>query len=184
MRISALLTAAFVVLTLAGCQTADPVVVPQPEPSTTPLFASEEEALAAAEEAFGAYLAVADQIFADGGAEPERLKAVATQSVYDQDLEGFKNYEIEGKRSTGGSTFDSLQLQSADLSGYAFTSVVVAYLCEDFSAVEVFDSGGSLVSDPSRQTRWPIVATFDAADDGELVVAEVEQWTGDDFCVD
>lgn len=182
MRTPALLAAALVVLTLTGCQPDDPVVIPQPEPSTTPLFASEEEALAAAEEAFAAYLAVADQIFADGGSNPERLLNVATEAALQKEMPGFDNYASEGKRSEGITTFDSTQLQSADLSGYARSGVVVIYVCEDFSGVSVFDSAGGLITKPDRRTRWPVSVSLDVDEDLNLKVSEVDDWTGDDFC--
>lgn len=184
MRISALLVAGLVALTLTGCQTDDPIVVPQPEPSSTPLFASEEEALAAAEEAFGEYLNVADQIYADGGSEPERLESVATGTALEEDLKGFANYASEGKRSSGSTMFDSVALQSSDLSGFAISGAVVIYACEDFKNVQVFDASGLLLTAPDRQTRWPVSVTLDVADGTKLLVSEVELWSGDDFCVD
>ena len=52
MRVTAALA---VVLLLTGCSLASPEVAPTPTPSATPVFASEEEALAAAEEAYAAY---------------------------------------------------------------------------------------------------------------------------------
>ena len=55
---------------LAGCLPTDPPVTPPPTSDLEPVFASDEEALAAAEEAYGAYLAAADEILSSGGADP------------------------------------------------------------------------------------------------------------------
>jgi hypothetical protein len=42
-----------ITLVLAGCTQPDPMPTPPPTPSASPVFASDEEALAAAEEAYG-----------------------------------------------------------------------------------------------------------------------------------
>ena len=76
-------------LMLGGCVPSAPAASPTPEPSSTPVFASEEEALAAAEEAYAAYLAVIDEIHADGGAGVERLEVVATPEVTNNEADGF-----------------------------------------------------------------------------------------------
>ncbi len=62
-------TLAVLLLVLTGCTPGDEVVVPDPEPTVEPMFATDEEALAAAEEAYGAYLAASDASLAGGGVE-------------------------------------------------------------------------------------------------------------------
>ena len=60
-------------LALAACSTGGTPLPPAPSPSVTPVFASDEEALAAAKDAYTAYLKVSDQILVDGGANPDRI---------------------------------------------------------------------------------------------------------------
>ena len=178
--------AAIALLALSGCQPDTVPIIPDPVPTSDLLFDSEEEALAAAEEAYGAYLAVLDTIFAEGGERPERLRDVATEEVLSEQLSGFESYASEGKRSVGETLFDSMVLQSADLSRFEVTDVVVVYVCQDFSAIDVLGPDGSSVVSQSRQTRWPLTVTFDATDGSPrpLVVSSTEDWTGADFCVD
>ena len=180
----ALLVAALVVGTLAGCVPDDEPVRPDPSPTVEPIFESDEEALAAAVEAYGAYLAVVDEISADGGANPERLKKVATASVYEYELTGFQSYQSESKRTVGTTLVDTVSLQSADLSGYSVTGAVAIYACEDYSQVDVLDSDGNSVVAAERKTRWPITVSFDltGTPSAPLIVAAVEDWTGTDYC--
>src|SRR5690606_24012229 len=78
-----------VAVLLSGCVQQGPEVTPPPEPSTTPIFASDEEALAAATEAYEAYLAMSDLIAQEGGVNPERIESVAVRKALADALEGF-----------------------------------------------------------------------------------------------
>ena len=181
MRKPALVLATLALLLLSGCQTDDPTVVPQPEPTTTPLFASDEEALAAAEEAYGAYQAVLDQITSDGGIESDRLLAVATQAVLDHEQKGFDETRSYGERTVGARKFDSMSVQSSDL--LSEESTIVVYVCDDFSGLDLVDSTGVSVVAKERQTRYPLVVGFDATGPGSsLLVSSTDDWTGGNFC--
>ena len=59
-------------LLLSGCLPQQPTATPPPEATAAPIFASDEEALAAATAAYAAYLAMSDQILKDGGKDPDR----------------------------------------------------------------------------------------------------------------
>lgn len=181
----ALLIAALLAGSLSGCFQSSPVVLPEPEPSVAPIFASEEEALAAAEEAYGRYLAVLDEIFADGGKEPERLLDVATEAALDSVMPSFLSYESKGKRSIGYTAFDTASIQSMDTTGQAEGDVVIMCACEDYSALDVVDSDGNSTVAVERVTRWPVTVSFDhvRATADTLIVSLVEPWTGADFCL-
>ena len=61
--------AALVVSLFSGCIPTEPLAdTPAPQPTSTPVFASEEEALAAAVEAYAGYLEMSDLIASEGGA--------------------------------------------------------------------------------------------------------------------
>lgn len=165
------------VLLLSGCVPTPPAETPIASPSPTPVFASEEEALAAAEEAYAAYVALADQIFAEGGVNPERLSTVATGAFLEAAIEGFEIVQRDGWRSTGGTTFRDFELQS--YSAGTREGVVTAYVCEDVSAVDVFDSSGSSVVSPGRPDSTTLQATFDLSDQGDLLLSGREAWSNE-----
>jgi hypothetical protein len=166
---------AVTLLGLTACLGSDPTLVPDPEPTTTPVFANDEEALAAAEEAYAAYIAVSDQILIDGGINPERLLEVATQEVYDTQLEGYEMLAANSWRSTGGTMVDSVQIQYFD------SATVAVYACVDVSKVDVLNRDGNSVVAADRPARSAFEIFFDY-DKTKLLVAGQEVWTGDDFC--
>ena len=65
-------------LVLTGCTAPPPHTVAVSSPTATPVFASDEEALAAAVEAYEKYLAVSDQIAQEGGAGADSFADVVT----------------------------------------------------------------------------------------------------------
>ena len=182
----ALVLAGITLLALVGCVPDDDPVIPDPLPSSTPIFASDEEALAAAEEAFAAYVAAVDAILADGGNDSARLESVATEEVVSQDEEGFAETRDLQHRSTGQTVFDSLTLQQFDGFATDGVGVVTVYVCEDFSGKDVLNAQGESVVAPDRRTRWPLMVGFDLKQTGssKLLVSSVEDWTGADFCAD
>jgi len=180
MRLPAALAITLIVLVLAGCRTPDPVVTPQPEPTSTPLFASDEEALAAAEEAYAAYLAVSDQILAEGGANPERAYQYLTEQMQAKEVEGIQLYIDSGWHSTGMTTFDSLSVQQ--FASERETAELIVYLCVDVAALRIIDSAGSDVTPPSRPDRVPLEVAFVAEGSASMKIERSDLWSGDDFC--
>jgi hypothetical protein len=166
-------------LLASGCAPSDPQPTPGPSPSATPLFESDEEALAAAEEAYAAYLRVSDQILMDGGTGSERLLEVATEEVLANEEEGYEKARAAGLRSTGGSTFNRLRLQKFD------SHQLSVYLCKDVSTVDVVDANGVSVVPEDRPAQYPLSVTFLPPFDGShsLVVSEVADWDGENFCL-
>jgi hypothetical protein len=185
MRIALVVLPVVFAVFLAGCSPDETSVLPQPVPSSTPIFASDEEALAAAEAAFTRYLAVVDQIFADGGQGVERLEEVATAEVVEQESIGFGNFQARGHYTVGATSFDSMSLQIHDPGANEGFNIITTYACEDFGATQIFDTSGQSLTPDGRQTRWPVVVTFDvdSAND-RLEVSEIDDWTGSDFCVE
>jgi hypothetical protein len=169
-------------LTLAACTPPSDGPTRSRSPSATPLFSSDEEALAAAEEAYAAYLRVSDQILMDGGNNPERLLEVATEDVLDSERVGYDKARTSGTRSTGGSTFDHMTLQSMD--AFDAASAVAVYVCDDVTAVDFLDASGNSIVSPDRPDRFPTTVEFSArtSNPPSLLVASIGEWTGDDFC--
>ncbi len=169
---------------LTGCQPT--ATTPSPTGSTTPsaepVFASDEEALKAATEAYAAYLRTSDQILADGGNSPERIREYSSEQLAEIEIAGYADIRAKGYRSIGSSRYDNLALQSVDASSRSGT--VTVYVCSDVSAVDVVDAQGQSVVSADRPTRTPFQVTFDlaATDPARLVVASAEVWNGPGIC--
>ena len=176
MRVKPLIAIPLIAIALAGCSAQTPT--PQETtaaPEQKPLFATDAEALAAAEAAYANYLEVSDQIARDGGANPERLKGLLSSDQYQTEVSSFQNYVTKDIHSSGQMSFDSLHIASSD------SEIVSAYLCLDSSQSRVLDSSGIDVTPSSREDRWPLFVTFESKN-GTLVISGSETWTGTNFC--
>ncbi len=166
-------------LALAGCVPNAPAAAPAPSPTATPIFASNEEALAAAEEAFRAYLAVYDEYAQDGWRDFAEVAPYLTGSAYEDEQATGMQFKAAGYRQIGNTTFDSTHIQSsAEAAG---TATVVVYLCLDVSVGDVVDSSGASVVDPSRPGRLPLEVEF-VGNASSLVIARSDPWSGNNFC--
>ena len=167
---------------LAGCAAS-----PEPEPTPTktaaaPIFASDEEALAAAEEAFHRYLEVGDQIANEGGVEPERLRGVASGREEAETLDFFERLRKNGTRLEGKTAFDSMKFQELyQADGIVKVSV---YFCMDVSGTKLISAAGEDITQQDRKLRVARTAVLvgQEADSSRLLVDETEKWPGDDFC--
>ena len=157
-------------LALSGCTPTPPPAVTSPKPSSTPLFATEDEALKAATDAYAAYLKVSDQILAEGGTDPERLATVAVGEQLRADAAGFADAAAGGLRGAGSTTFDHVRVQQYQLEA---PGAAIVYLCEDVSQVDVLNSQGASVVTASRPQRQAYEVTFDRASrvSNQLLVA-------------
>ena len=171
------------VLLLAGCVPREPVITPEPDPASTPVFASDEEALAAATEAYARYLEVSDQIAQDGGEGADRMKGLVSPEQYEKELEGFQMFVDEGIHAVGRSKFDSVSMQSWVESDAGVADVTI-YACSDASGVRVFDSKGIDVTPTNRPERSPFELQFisQSGVGGKLILSRSELWSGADFC--
>lgn len=160
-------------LLLAGCTPSDPMPTPPPTSDAAPIFATDEEALAAAEEAYGKYLATADNILSDGGADPERLLEHVSPSLYDEERVGFERIMAKGWRGVGKTTFQ-LTLQRYD------ERQVIAYSCDDVSATDLVDQSGTSVVKEGRIERVPFEVEFDPRDGMRILSKAV--WDGGGVC--
>lgn len=169
------------VLLLAGCvpkPVDDPV---EPAPSVAPIFASEEEALAAAVAAYEQYLKVSDEIAADGGANPERLQEVAGAALVDQEVAGFEEFAAAGFRSTGRTVILNPVLQQWEANPVEGQESIWMYVCSDVSGVDVINVDGVSVVSPDRPSRAPLQVglTLEAS---RLLVSSKDVWPSDDIC--
>jgi hypothetical protein len=162
-------------LLLAGCTDPSPMPTPPSTPSQTPVFASDEEALAAAEEAYGKYLATVALVLADGGKDPERLSPLVGADLYDRDIPGYQQFAEEGWRGIGKITF-TMSAQNLDLESGELNT----YVCEDRSGFDVVNSAGASVVPDSRPDRTALEVGL-IWDEG-LKIATQEGWEGGGVC--
>jgi hypothetical protein len=166
------------VLLLGGCGGGDPMPTLPPTPSATPIFASEEEALAAAEDAYAVYQAAVDlalQTLDDSG-----LDAVATGTALATALESVEEFEASARHQVGFTQVGSVS--PADLSSLVDgdgTEVSQVYACIDLSAVSVVSQSGETTQSPVSVLPMIVGLTWDG---NHLLVAEEEVWDGSNFC--
>ena len=139
--------AAAIVLALAlGMTTA---CQPEPAPSASgPVFANEEEAFAAAEETYRAYVDALNQVDLS---DPETAEAVLVWTIgkaNDEDRQGYERLREAGATVNGKSLLVSASHESASDLANAWT--VVLGVCLDVSDVKLEDAEGTSMVDPSR----------------------------------
>jgi hypothetical protein len=170
-------------LLLSGCAPTAHIAGPAPQSISTPIFANEDEALAAATKAYAAYVKVSDEITADGGVHSERIAPYVTRSQLIRDKKVFENYKSKGYISEGTSKFHSVVLQAYSDGGQSALNLVV-YLCLDLSHIRLMDSSGSDITPQGLETPSPMQITLARGANSEhtVVIERSESWSGDDFC--
>ncbi|TFC95128.1 MULTISPECIES: hypothetical protein [Cryobacterium] len=175
--------ALLVALSLAGC-------TPEPEPQASestaptdaPVFASDEEALAAATEAYAAYLTAGDVAEGPGTPTREHFFSLSAGDAHEQDLSISSSFDEKGWTQIGSTSFDSMAVQAIKINDENMWEIR-AYVCLDVSASDIVDSNGVSVSKANRPLRVPLeVAFIRGQDNGHLQVSESRVWSGSNFC--
>jgi len=177
-------TAALAVL-MCGCVPEEPL--PSAAPTSTrgeAPFATDDDALAAAQKTYEEFMAIANQIMAEGGASPERLDAIAAPDVVAFETQGFKKFAERNLTAGGGSTVTTAVLQSYTPTVPDGAGIIVGYFCVDGSGITVVDESGTSVVDQSRPALSAFEITFDLAekDPPRLVVSSKKIWDGAGVC--
>jgi hypothetical protein len=184
MRTAAVATALGLVLITAGltsCATPKTgLQPPEPDPTATPVYASEEEALAAAEELYGRYLKIANKLGQSGWTWTQDLDTVLSGRALEGELQNAADFAAKGLVQHGDSTFDSQMLQQLRSNDSEQVSLTI-YLCLDVSGVDVVDKQGESVVSPGRPDRQALEIDMDGAE-GALRITRSEAWSGANFC--
>jgi hypothetical protein len=163
------------ILLLAGCGGGDPIPTLPPTPSSTPIFASEEDALAAAEAAYAAYLEMSNLIGSEGGVDPERIAPLVTAERLEVELRGFETLRQSGLRLVGYTTFDVVDVQRVEQVGDEIE--VVFYVCWDASLSRVTNDAGEDVTPPDRVERLVLeVVMVNNGGQPALVLSSDDAW--------
>jgi hypothetical protein len=130
--------AAAVLVVAAGC-------TGSPEPvESTPAPLTEEEAFAAAEETYRAYVDALNQVDLADPETFEPVYALTTGDLNASDRENFSTWHAENMRITGTATVDEVAQVS-----YEADSVVIE-ACYNITDVDVLDSAGASIVEESR----------------------------------
>ncbi|WP_353814794.1 hypothetical protein [Agromyces sp. SYSU T00266] len=165
------------VLGLAACaaQSPDPEPTPTTDAADAPLFANDEEALAAAVEAYEAYLDVEHRIMGPEQAPISSIRPVTTDSFGDELAGQYEELRAAGLHLEGTARIDSARLAQIIQDS---TAQATLYACSDVSHVRVIDKSGEDVT-PVRIDRVPVIIELETK---AMLVAGSTTWTGDDFC--
>jgi hypothetical protein len=167
-------------LALTGCVEGDRLPTLPPTPTSTPIFTSEEEALAAAEAAYAAYNEVSGLIAMDGGANPDRIAPFVTDEQLADELEGSDFYQRNGIHASGGGVINSTVLQQfSETDGLA---EVVVYVCLDVSGARILDASGADVTPPDRDPVIALEVVMTGESSTSLLIADSQQWPTTDIC--
>ncbi len=155
--------------TLVGCSDTTRLPDPTPEATAEPLFASDEEALAAAVEVYEEFLAVTDQILQEGGAEPERLEPLVSPDLYESELAGFEDFASSGARLVGSSSITASELQQRSPGSDPDSEEVIAYFCVSSEDTDVVDASGSSIREPGAPVEYGFEVVTAFAPDGAVI---------------
>ncbi|WP_243225988.1 hypothetical protein [Microbacterium sp. CIAB417] len=147
------LTAACLVVLAAGSLAA---CAPEPEPTPTPTaaFSSEEEAFAAAEEVYRAYLDAFNQVDLQDPATFEALNQYTTGQYQADEREQLSEMHAEGYTRTGA-------IELLTFSGHSLEeSEIVARSCEDVTNLSILDSQGQSIVAADRPDQYALDITF------------------------
>ena len=175
---------------LSGCMatpappnTASPVAKATAAPAEAPpIFASNDEALAAAEAAYTAYLSAGDTAGEIGSDSWNEYLAMTTGTERDGEVSSQTRLEERGRSITGSTTFDSMTVQTSSALDDG-TWEVRTYVCFDITNSSMIEADGQQVADTGPQ-RWPMVVRFvtPQKDSQQLLISESTVWSGSNFC--
>ncbi|MDR2997510.1 MAG: hypothetical protein LBU78_05270 [Microbacterium sp.] len=149
-RTLAALTAGLLALgLLAGC-----APTPEPKPTKTAAFASDEEAFAAAEKTYEEYTKASNATDLSDPGTFDGVFAWQTGAAEASSRKNYSAYYAEHIRRDGASTFDSFTPVSNT------NDAVVAQLCVDVSNVELLNAEGRSVVPNDRPPRQAIEVKF------------------------
>ncbi|WP_336646068.1 hypothetical protein [Microbacterium sp. USHLN186] len=127
---------------------------PEPKPTKTALFASDEEAFAAAEETYRAYVAGLNETDLRNDETFEPVYNWLTASALSSERENLSYYHAEHLTRVGETTFDSYTPVSRS------AKKIVANLCLDVSGVDLLNVDSQSVLPEDRVSRRALKVTF------------------------
>lgn len=154
---------------LSGCAPSDASTPPEPTATFVAPYATDEEALAAAEEAYVEYLRVTGALYSEGQLDPVTLSSVASGEHLDELIDEFEKLEADGEYILGEQTFDQMVLQRYSKDGSA-REIIAVYLCDDLSRLSFYSDGSKLgPAEPLAPAQMQVVFDYSMASETLLV---------------
>jgi hypothetical protein len=183
LRVLATCLAASLALGTSACAPEPPSRSLEPSVSPSPPFADDDDALTAATRAYDKYQAMEDQISAEGGEQPDRIRSVVVREALTAAIDGFAQFQMGNLHSTGTTKTFGWSLQQYDRSPLAEEDVVIAYVCIDYSGTDLIDASGNSVVNPDGEAVQQYEVSFDLVGDGDtLILASRDVWGGSQAC--
>jgi hypothetical protein len=148
---------------LVGCSPA-----PEPTPTPTAAFASEEEAFAAAEETYRAYIDATNA--EQRGDENVASHRFLTGALLEAEMETDRELETAGIRIRGETVVESFVGVSVSEGS---TAKIEADVCLDISDARAIDAAGNDVTAPGRSDVYGVTVAF-VGSSTSLLVSEYE----------
>lgn len=168
---------------LGGC--AQPTRLPPPEPSAAvePLFASDEEALAAAFNAYDRYIRVSNTLSSSVDADTGLLDEVAVTGHIEEVAESIEALRVAGLRTQGQAEIRAFTLQQHFEDANGDVSVLT-YVCLDVTNLRVVDEQGQDKTPADRDDLVSLEVVFWAINGlaPDLKVASSKSWTSSELC--
>ena len=170
---------AVLVAALVGCT--EPARIPPPEPSsaTPPLFATDEEALEAATQAYEEYLAVVDRVLQNPSGDSSALSKVAESAALEEVKDSVATFAERGLRVEG--VRELVEVEFQQMFEFDSSSRVRFYVCESVAGFDVIGPEGASVVEESR----PDLTAFEVevmAQGENVLVVERAVWADQQFC--
>jgi hypothetical protein len=147
------------------------------------VFASDAEALAAAETAYAAYLKVSSEITGDGGTEPERIDALVTTKQAPIEHDTYAYFSSKKLHTVGIPTFSTPELEQVTFDNAGRVDLTF-YTCVDATSVRVLNASSIDVTPANRQDETPLEVALvsSPSSNSELLVSESSTWSGPGVC--
>ena len=166
---------ALLVASLSGCVT-DELAPPQPSATFVAPYASDEEALAAAEEAYAEYIRVLASLHQEGLGDATAISTIAAGEHLAELVDERERLQSSGQYILGTQSFDQVVLQRYSVDG-STKEMLAVYLCDDLSALEIFIGDEKVgPSKPIDPAIMQIVFDYDASS-SSLLVSSREVWS-------
>ncbi len=166
--------AALVMSALVGCST------PTDPAEPTPSFTSEEQAFAAAEETYRAYVDALNQVDLSDPTTFEPVFALTTGEANAGARKEFSQMHADELTVAGSTAIDIAEpIEFFDVDGQKQVQLAV---CLNVADVTLVDPQGISVVSPDRRDVQSMAVTLSEVADGELLISLIEGRAGDPEC--